>query len=84
MASGLTLELRGQEPEHYNLHTLPNRQSYEIAEMARILEEKDFAARDRLLDHSLLVARLLEEARQSAGITFQCDMEDEASEEEQE
>ena len=84
VASGLTLELRGQEPEHYNLHTLPNRQSYEIAEMARILEEKDFAARDRLLDHSLLVARLLEEARQSAGITFQCDMEDEASEEEQE
>ena len=77
VASGLTLELRGQEPEHYNLHTLPNRQSYEIKEMARILEEKDFAARDRMLAHSLLVAGLLEEARQSAGITFQCDMEEE-------
>ncbi len=76
VAAGVTLALRGQEPEHYNLHTFSNRQCYEIAEMARILEEKDFAARDRLLDHSLLVARLLEEARQSAGITFQCDVEE--------
>lgn len=75
-APSLTLELRGQEPEHFSLQPFANRQVYEINEMARIIADKDFEARDRQLEHSLLVTRLLEEARQSAGITFSCDMEE--------
>lgn len=76
-APSLSLELRGQEPEHFDLQPFANRQVYEILEMERIIAEKDYDERDRLLEHSLLVARLLEEARQSAGITFACDMEEE-------
>jgi len=75
-AHSLTLELRGQEPERYELQPYENRQVYELIEMEQIVSSGDFAARDQLLSHSLLVAGLLEEARQSAGITFTCDIEE--------
>ena len=72
--SGLTLELRGQEPEHFHLQPIENRLAYEVMDFEEIFANRDFAARDQLLEHSLLVTRLLEEARLSAGITFPCDV----------
>ena len=76
-APSVTLALRGQEPETFQLQPFENRLTYEIIEFEKIMAAGDFAARDALLEHSLLVSRLLEEARQSAGITFPCDMDDE-------
>lgn len=70
----LTLELRGQEPEHFQLQSAPSHYCYEIEDFARIIAENDYEAANALLEHSLLMARLLEEARESAGITFACDM----------
>lgn len=76
-APSLTLELRGEEPEHFNLQPFPNRQVYELIEMEKIMTAGDLETCGKLLEHSLLVTRLLEEARQSAGITFACDVEEE-------
>ncbi len=76
-APSVTLALRGQEPETFHLQPFENRLTYEIIDFEEIMAKGDFAARDALLEHSLLVSRLLEEARQSAGITFPCDMTEE-------
>ncbi len=75
-APSLTLELRGKEPETFHLQPFENRLTYEIIDFEDIFSRKDFAARDQLLEHSLLVTRLLQEARESAGITFPCDVEE--------
>jgi len=80
-APSVTLHLRGQEPETFQLQPYENRLTYELIDFEDIFQRKDFAARDALLEHSLLVVRLLEEARLSAGITFPCDLTDEADEE---
>lgn len=69
----LTLEMRGGHTEHFSLQTGEDRLVYELTEMERILSEHDVTAHDRLLSHSLLVARVLETARRSAGILFPCD-----------
>ena len=73
-SDSLTLEIRGEEPEHFDVQGC--RLDYELAEMERIISCGDREAFERHLEHSLLVARLLEEARESAGITFACDMEE--------
>lgn len=72
----MILSLRGQEPEHFRLQDAPSHLCYEIEDFARIIAAQDYEAADSFLEHSLLMARLLEEARQSAGITFACDMEE--------
>ena len=74
-APSVTLALRGQEPETFQLQPYENRLTYEVMEFQKIFEAQDFGARDALLEHSLLVTHLLEEARLSAGITFPCDMD---------
>jgi len=79
-APSVTLHLRGQEPETFQLQPFENRLTYEVMAFEKIFAEQDFAARDALLEHSLLVARLLEEARLSAGITFPCDLMDDEEE----
>lgn len=71
----LILNLRGQEPERFQLQSAPSHYCYEIEAFARMIAEHDYQACDVHLEHSLLMARLLEEARQSAGITFACDTE---------
>ena len=71
----LTLELRGQKPERFQLQDAPNHYCYEISAFARMIAESDYDACDACLEHSLLTARLLEEARLSAGITFAGDTE---------
>ena len=80
-APSVTLHLRGQAPETFQLQPFENRLTYEIMAFEKIFAARDFAARDALLEHSLLVTRLLEEARLSAGITFPCDLADEGDEE---
>lgn len=75
-APSLTLSIRGQEPETFDLQPCKNRLSYELNAMQKMIENNDYEGRDRQLAHSRLVVRLLEEARQSAGITFACDMEE--------
>lgn len=72
------LKLRGREEERFNLQTPGARIRYEVEEFQRIIAQKDYAARDRLLEHSVLVSSLLEQARAHAGIRFPVDEEDEA------
>lgn len=49
-APSLTLELRGHEPERFDLQPIPNRQAYELIEMEKIMAAGDFDACSRLLD----------------------------------
>ncbi len=72
------LKLRGKEEERFNRQTPGVRFRYEVEEFQRIITQKDYAARDRLLDHSVLVSSLLEQARNYAGIRFPGDGEDQA------
>lgn len=46
---------------------------YELGEFIKIIDRKDYEECYRLLDHSLLVMELLEEARKDAGIVFDRD-----------
>lgn len=73
-APSLTLEIRGQEPEHFQLQPIENRLVYEIMDMQQVFAAKEYAVRDQWLEHSLAVSCLLEEARLSAGITLASDM----------
>lgn len=74
-SSEVILKLRGREEERFNLHPPGTRIRYEVEEFQRIIAQKDYAARDRLLDHSVLVSTLLEQARAGAGIHFPVDEE---------
>ena len=75
VSPALNLEIRDGRTEHFSLQESENFLLYELTEMARILSEQDRKAHDRLLSHSLAVARTLEAARRSAGILFPCDNE---------
>lgn len=70
------LNLRGAEPERFNQQEPGLRMYYEIQTFQRILTEKDYPACHELLEHSILVSSLLEQARTHAGIHFP---EDEAA-----
>ena len=45
----------------------------EFKDFARIIDEKDDAEAESLLQNSLTVMQVLEKARKSAGIRFGCD-----------
>ncbi len=71
----LALEIRHGRTERFSLQDRENRLIYELMEMERIVSHQDWEAHERLLSHSLAVARTLENARRSAGIRFLCDGE---------
>lgn len=59
--------------ESYNQQEITNSLYYEIADFKAMFDKKDFKGCHTLLDDSLAVTRLVEEARAAAGIIFKDD-----------
>ena len=58
--AGVTLCLRGEAPRAVPVPTVTHRLAPEFAAFADILGRRDFAAMNRLLDHSLMVMQLVD------------------------
>lgn len=68
----VTLHLNDGTEEHYD--DAPELQwECEFRTFARMLDEGDFESCDRMLDHSIEVARVMTEARLEAGVIFPAD-----------
>ena len=72
LRGGVCVSSGGHE-EFYNEQDQPNVIYYEIMDFAKAFEASDFQYRDRLLEQSLAVARIIERARKEAGIFFAAD-----------
>ena len=56
--------------ETFNMQPDPERLSYEVQELTRIFLEEDQVSLDRLMETTVSVMEVLEQARQSAGIRY--------------
>lgn len=63
-------EVRAAKTTHYEAAPVHHRMCPEFAAFARIIDEKDFARSKALMEHSLMVLEILEQARTRAGIEF--------------
>lgn len=68
----ITLHLNDGTEEHFNDNP-PLQWESEFRAFARMIAEHDAEGRDRHLDHSLTVARVMTEARLGAGVEFPAD-----------
>lgn len=62
-----------QGQTEYNVQDNGNAIYYELLDFIEIYEKKDFARRDELLEHSLLVTRVVEALRKDGGVRFPAD-----------
>jgi predicted dehydrogenase len=74
LRSGVCVSSGGRE-EFYDEQDQPNVIYYEIMDFAKAFDARDFQYRDRLLEQSLAVARIIERGRKEAGIFFAADRE---------
>ena len=67
------IQLRGKSAEQITIPTPAHRMTEEFLAFARILEQNDWTACEAALEKSLLVSRILTQARRDAGIVFPAD-----------
>ena len=77
---GVTLVRNGSDTEEYfNPQGDSDPHFYKIAEFKRIYDERDFDGRDKFLEKTLTVMRILDAARECAGIVFPADVHREST-----
>ena len=69
---GYELLLNDSEAVEYKPSNMENRLYYEFMEFQRVIKEKDWKKEKEMLEVSLIVAEILEEARRQNGIFIPC------------
>ena len=70
---GFTVFKNNVEKEFFNIQDDKDVYFFEITDFKRIFDDKNFKERDFLLEKTLSISNLLEQARKSAGIVFPAD-----------
>lgn len=72
-STDVTLNLKGHPKVEYNDQEEENALFYEVKDFVKVFKEEDFTKCHQWLDHSLDVMKVLDSARESAGIKFPSD-----------
>lgn len=72
--SGFRVDMNDGSSYTYEDEVVRHRMTYEFEEFIRCVDEKDYAANEKMMEISMIAAEVLTEARKSAGIVFPADL----------